>query len=110
TSYTFAPATGVYTFNASEAGTTFYFSYLYPVTATGETVTLANAPQGKVADFTAIYVFPWTNPGNVVEQDVLTLNSCIASDTEISTKNGDYTKPTFGFEAAVDSFGNLGTF
>ena len=71
---------------------------------------LANQPQGKVSDFAAIYVFPWTDPGNLVEQDVLTLNSSIAPDAEIATKTGDYAKPTFSFTAACDTNGNLGTF
>lgn len=101
---------GVYKFASGETGTTFKISYLYTIAGSGETVALANQPQGKVSDFSAVYVFPWTNPSNTVEQDVLTLNSCIASDAEIATKTGDYAKPTFGFSAAVDTNGNLGTF
>ena len=106
----YSVAAGVYRFASGETGTAFKISYLYAITGAGETVALANQPQGKVSDFAAVYVFPWTNPGNVVEQDVLTLNSCIASDAEIATKTGDYAKPSFSFTAACDTNGNLGTF
>lgn len=106
----YSVAAGVYTFATGETGVTFKISYLYGITSTGETVTMTNQPMGRIGGFTAIYVFPWTNPSNVVEQDVLTLNSCVASDSEIATKMGDYAKPTFGLEAAVDTNEVLGTF
>lgn len=110
TSYSFASATGVYTFASAETGTVFKFSYLYPAATTGETVAMTNQYQGKVNDFTAVMVFPWTNAANAVEQDVLTLNSCIASQAEIATKMGDYGKPSFDFEAGCDQNDNLGSF
>src|ERR1700678_3586470 len=106
----YSVAAGVYHFASGETGTAFKISYLYAIAGSGETVALANQSQGKVSDFAAVYVFPWTNPGNVVEQDVLTLNSCVASDAEIATKIGDYAKPSFSFAAACDTNGNLGTF
>lgn len=101
---------GVYAFAAGETGTVFKISYLYTAAGSGETVSMANQPMGRVGGFTAVYVFPWVNPSNVMEQDILTLNSCVANDSEIATKMGDYGKPTFGLEAAVDTSGNLGTF
>jgi len=109
-SYSFNSSTGTYTFSASETGATFKFSYLYTLTTSGETLALANQAMGRIGGFTAVLVFPWTNPSNAVEQDVLTLNNCIASDSSMATKLGDYGKPTFGYEAAVDTNGNLGTF
>jgi hypothetical protein len=101
---------GTYTFSAAETGTTFKFSYVYTLSTSGETLTIANQPMGRVGGFTAVLVFPWTDPSNTVEQDVLTLNNCIASDTEIAAKLGDYGKPTFSYEAAVDVTETLGTF
>jgi len=106
----YSVASGTYTFASGETGTTFKISYLYANASAGETVSLTNQPQGKVSDFSAVYVFPWTNNSNVTEQDVLTLNSCIASDAEISTKSGDYAKPSFAFSAACDTNDTLGTF
>lgn len=107
-SYSFSA--GTYTFNVSETGTVFKFSYLYTLNASGETLSITNQPMGRVGGFTGVMVFPWTNPSNVVEQDVLTLNNCISSDTSIASKLGDYAKPTFGFDAAVDVNETLGTF
>jgi hypothetical protein len=106
----YSVASGVYNFASGETGTTFKISYLYTNPSAGETVSLTNQPMGKVSDFSAVYVFPWTNNANVTEQDVLTLNSCIASDAEISTKQGDYAKPSFSFTAACDTNDVLGTF
>ncbi len=106
----YSVASGVYTFASGETGTAFKISYLYTNPSAGETVNLTNQPMGKVSDFTAVYVFPWKNNSNAEEQDVLTLNSCIASDAEISTRQGDYAKPTFSFTAACDTNDTLGTF
>jgi len=106
----YSAASGNYSFASGETGTTFKISYLYTNASAGETVNLTNQPMGKVSDFSAVYVFPWTNNSNVTEQDVLTLNSCVASDAEISTKQGDYAKPSFGFTAACDTNDMLGTF
>jgi hypothetical protein len=106
----YSVASGVYTFASGETGTTFKISYLYTSASAGETVSLTNQLMGKVSDFSAVFVFPWTNNSNVAEQDVLTLNSCIASDAEIATKMGDYAKPSFGFTAACDTNDTLGTF
>ena len=96
---------GKYTFASAETGTNFKFSYLYNSTTTGETVTLANQPMGKTGNFTAVNIFPWGS-----EQDVLVLNSCMGSDAELSTKAGDYGKPTFAYEASSDVNDILGTF
>ena len=103
-------AAGVYTFATGDEGTAKKISYLYSVASTGESVTLSNQPRGKVGNVTAAMVFPWTPPGGAVEQDVLTLNSCLATDYEISTKMGDYGKPPFSFSAGCDTTDTLGTF
>lgn len=103
-------AAGVYTFAAGDSTIQVKISYLWTSSASGESVVITNQPMGRVGGFTGVMVFPWTNPSGVVEQDVLTLNSCVASDNEISTKLGDYSKPTFGFMAATDANDTLGTF
>ena len=101
----YSVAAGVYTFASGDEGKQMKISYLYGVAGTGETVTLTNQKQGKVGNFTSVMVFPWGT-----EQDVLTLNSCLLSDTEISSKMADYAKPTLGFSAACDTTDTLGTF
>lgn len=101
----YSVAAGVYKFAAGDANKSFKISYLYTAANSGETVIMSNQPMGKTGNFTGVYVFPWGT-----EQDVITLNNCIASGTEISTKMGDYAKPTFDFEAACDNNDVLGTF
>lgn len=106
----YSVAAGVYKFASGESSTTFKISYLYTGASAGETLAITNQAMGKVSDFTAVMVFPWTNAGNTPEQDVLTLNSCIVSDSEIATKLGDYAKPTLSFAASCDSNDTLGSF
>lgn len=97
---------GVYIFAAADASAHVLISYLSTQAGgNGETVTLSNTLQGPAGAFTSSMVFPYG-----AEQDVLTLNNCVANDTGLATKQGDYTKPTFGFMCAVDGSGNLGTF
>lgn len=106
----YSVAAGVYTFATGETGTTFKISYLYTVAVGGELITLTNQKQGKVGVFTSIMVFPWQNQAAAVEQDVLTLNVCLLTDHEVSTKMSDYGKPTFSFSSFCDANDNLGTF
>jgi hypothetical protein len=98
-------AAGVYTFAAGDANANMKISYLYTVTLVGETIVIANQQMGNVGAFTAVMQFNWAS-----EQSILTLNYCLTSDTEISTKQDDYAKPTFGFMASCDANDNLGSF
>jgi hypothetical protein len=101
----YSVAAGVYTFAAGDTGLTYYISYLYTESTSGQSMTLKNALQGATASFTAVHVF--TGKSNY--QNIVTLNSCVASNTTIGTKEGDYGKPTYDYEASVDSNGILGT-
>lgn len=101
----YSVAEGVYTFAADDANKNVKISYLYTIASSGEKMVLTNAIQGPAGAFTGVMVFPYAN-----DQDVLTLNNCIATDAGISTKQGDYAKPAFGFLAATDSSDTLGTF
>jgi hypothetical protein len=103
-------ALGVYTFAVGDATKVKKLSYLYTDSTAGVTIDLSNQPMGRVGGFNAVMVFPWKNPSMVEEQDILTLVNCISSDHEITTKQGDYGKPTFGFMAACDTTDSLGTF
>lgn len=98
-------AAGVYTFAAADANKNVVISYLYTNAATGESLTITNSAQGPTGAFTSVMVFPYGN-----EQDVLTLNNCISTDAGISTKQGDFAKPNFGFMAATDASDTLGSF
>ena len=101
----YSVAAGVYTFAAADAGTNVLISYLYTQATSGVTVNMANSIQGPAGAFASIMAFVY-GP----DQDVLTLNNCLATDAGIATKQGDFTKPTFGFMASTDNADNLGTF
>lgn len=101
----YSVAAGVYTFAAADANANVKISYLYTQASTGEKITITNSLQGPSGSFTGVMVFPYGN-----DQDVLTLNNCIPNDAGISSKQGDYAKPSFGFMASTDSSDTLGTF
>lgn len=101
----YSVAAGVYTFAAADANKNVKISYLYTIPSVGEKMTITNSLQGPAGAFTGVMVFPYG-----ADQDVLTLNNCIASDAGISTKQGDYAKPSFGFMASTDASDTLGTF
>lgn len=98
-------AAGVYTFAAADTGKNVVISYLYTATTSGEKITVINTLQGPAGNFTGVMIFPYGT-----DQDVITLNNCIASDVAIASKQGDYAKPTFGFMCATDSSDTLGSF
>lgn len=101
----YSAAAGVYTFAAGDANANMKISYLYTDSSSGETITITNQQMGDATAFTAVMQFNWSS-----EQSVLTLNKCLASDTEISTKLDDYAKPTFGFMSSCDTNDVLGSF
>jgi len=100
----YSVAAGVYTFASTNASLNVKISYLYTVSQ-GEIVTMTNQPQGKTGAFNAVMVMPWGS-----DQDVLVLNSCINTNADWSTKQGDFGKPTFDYIAGVDDNDVLGTF
>lgn len=101
----YSVAAGTYTFAAAQANVPMALSYEYTVPTTGELLSLTNQPMGKIGNFTAVMQFLWGT-----EQSVLSLNNCISSGSDLSTKLDDYTKPTFDFMAAVDTAEVLGSF
>ena len=101
----YSVSAGVYTFAAADANKNVKISYLYTDASNGEKMTITNTDQGPSGAFTAVMVFPYG-----ADQDVLTLNYAIPSDAGISTKQGDYAKPSFSFMASTDASDTLGTF
>lgn len=97
---------GTYHFHAARAGGQLAVTYQWQSkTATnGAQMNITNQLQGKIGDFTAVMASTWNG-----EQNVFTLNSCITSDFEFGTKQGDYGKPTLSFQAQTDAYGNIGT-
>lgn len=98
---------GIYTFQSSRQGDKMAITYRWQLNPAGNgtKLNIKNQPMGKIGDFTTVAALNWAE-----EQNVFTLNSCLSSDIEVGTKQGDYGKPTFNFMASVDDYGNLGTF
>lgn len=100
----YSVAAGVYTFASGDAGIAYKISYLYTDAAAGHTLTLNNTVQGPTDSFTAVMAYLYGT-----SQNIITLNNCVTSDAALATKQGDFGKPTYGFEAAVNDNGVLGT-
>lgn len=96
---------GVYTFAAADANANVKVSYLYTIANTGATISLANQMQGPTGNFTGVMAFLYG-----ANQNILTLNNCIATDGSIASKGSDFAKPTFGFDCATDTNDTLGSF
>jgi hypothetical protein len=95
---------GKYTFATGDANANMKVSYAYSVTATGETIGLANQTQGLIGGFQAVHVLPWGN-----EQDMFVMNNCIANSAGISLKKSGFANNTLDYMASTDAYGNLGT-
>lgn len=95
---------GVYAFSSLDARTSLYASYLYS-TVGGQQVAMSNQPMGRTGGFTSVVALLWGT-----EKATISFNNCISSDFGFATKLDDYTKPTFGFEAACDANDILGIF
>lgn len=102
--YAVTSTSGVYTFSSLAARTSLKASYLYS-TSGGQQVSMINQPMGKTGGFSAVVAMLWG-----VEKATISLNNCISSDYGFATKLDDYTKPTFGFEAATDTSDVLGIY
>lgn len=100
----YSVAAGVYTFAAADTATNVAISYLYTVASTGMEIVVTNSLMGPAGSFAGTMVMPYG-----AEQDVFTFNNCITQGAGISTKSGDYAKPTFDFMVSTDSSDTLGT-
>ena len=100
----YSVSAGAYQFASGDAGITYYISYLYTEATSGHTLNLVNSVQGPTDSFTAVMAFL-----NGSYQNIITLDNCTTSDTQLATKEGDWGKPTYGFEAAVNNNGSLGS-
>lgn len=110
-SYSVVETTGVYTFNASEAGN-LLISYSYTVgagTTTMKLITLSNQLMGISPSFELHLQMNYPNNAGVVCSLNLKLNACRSSKFGFPFKNQDYTMPALDFMAFADASNNLGT-
>ena len=95
---------GVYQFAATDASANILVSYVYSVTGTGETISLANQLQGPGTSFQAVHTFIWG-----AEQDMIVLNNCVASANSIAAKKSGFGTNSLDYVAGVNASGLLGT-
>ena len=106
--YSVVEATGVYTFNASDAALAMKLDYEYTVAATGNKITLSNQLMGHGTTFKAVLWGSFTSNG-VTKSVTMELNSCIINKLAFATKLEDFVIPELDFEVQADSANNWGT-
>lgn len=98
-------ATGVYTFDAADAGVAVLISYTYNATASGTKITITNQLMGTSPTFKATFY------GNFQGQPLsLRLNQCIGAKLSLPTRVDDFTIHEFDFDAFADVSGTVGYF
>jgi len=110
-SYSVTEPGGVYTFNASEAGT-LLISYSYTVgtgVTTNKLITINNQLMGITPSFELHVQLNYPNNSGVVNTLNLKLNSCRSSKLGFPLKNVDYQIPEFDFQAFADASNTIGT-
>jgi len=96
-------AAGIYTFAVGDEGSPVKISYQYTATG-GDTLTVVNQPMGQATTFKTVLSIPYNN-----QRATFTLNACVASKMSLATVLEDFMKPSFEWNAFVDSSGTLGT-
>jgi hypothetical protein len=99
--YTFAPATGVYTFSTHTSGLGILVSYTYTMT-TGFTVTGQNPLMGETPRFKTTL---FQKSPHSTQQIVLILNACVSNRLTFPTRIDDYTIQDLDFSAFADDSG-----
>jgi hypothetical protein len=95
---------GIYTFNASDAGKALLLNYTYTVASSGQKFSVTNNLAGTTPTFSA--QFFTTFQGQSVS---LKLNACTSSKLSFQTKMEDFVLPEFDFSCFADSTGTVMT-
>ena len=102
--YTCNESTGAYGFAPGTDGNAVRLSYLYSDTSNGRQITIANRFIGHTPRFSAVLTETFNGKAMT-----LTLPHCVASRLGMSSKANDFMVPSFGFAAAADDSGLVGT-
>ena len=100
----YSVSAGIYQFAATDASANILVSYVYSISTAGETISLLNQMQGPGTSFQAVHTFLWG-----AEQDMIILNSCVASANSIAAKKSGFGTNSLDYVAGVNSSGVLGT-
>jgi hypothetical protein len=102
----YSVASGVYAFNAADAGKALLISYSYTQTAAGSKAIIANRPMGIAPSFQID--FYQNNPNVPGAQWSLRLYNCISSKLNLASKLEAFTIPEMDFEAFANAANNIG--
>ncbi len=98
----YSVASGVYTFNAADAGKAVLVSYTYTLSGSGQQLTLANPPMGTTPTFQAqLYTSFQGKPCNVK------LFNCVSSKLAFASKVEDFVIPELDFDIFANAAGNV---
>lgn len=98
----YSVASGVYSFNAADAGKGVLISYAYAISGTGQRLTLANPLLGTTPTFQAqLYT---SFQGKAVN---VKLFNCVSSKLSFATKLEDFVIPELDFDIFADTAGNV---
>lgn len=108
--YSVVPATGVYTFNATDVGVIALITYNYSVTtATVSQITLTNQLMGISPSFALHLQLFYPNNSGIVNSMEITFNACKSSKFSMPFKNQDFTIVDFDFMPFADASNTVGT-
>jgi hypothetical protein len=100
----YSVAAGVYTFAAADEGVNVLISYTYTVSATGESVAVANQLIGPSVTFSANLFASDPTTG---KQFSLLLYACVADKLALGTKLEDFMIPEFNFSCFANAAGQV---
>jgi hypothetical protein len=100
----YSVSSGVFTFNAADAGKAVLISYTYTAAGSGQKFTVANQLLGTTPTFQA--VFYTTFQGQAIS---LKLNNCTSSKLSFQSTLEDFVMPEFDFSCFADAAGNVMT-
>jgi hypothetical protein len=95
---------GVYTFSSADAGAAVLISYVYTLSATGESFTVNSTPIGAATTFSA-NLFA-TDPTTGKQFSMLIYN-CVAEKLAMSTKLEDFMVPELDFQCFANAAGQV---
>jgi hypothetical protein len=102
----YSVASGVYTFNAADAGKAVLTTYSYTQSVAGSKAVIANRQMGIAPTFQID--FYQTNPNIAGAQWSLRLYNCVSSKLGLASKLEAFNIPEMDFEAFANSSNNLG--
>jgi hypothetical protein len=97
-------SSGVYTFSSTDAGAAVLVSYIYNVSASGESFTVYSSPIGPAVTFSANLFATDPTTG---KQFSMLLYNCISDKLSMGTKLEDFVLPELDFQCFANAAGQV---